>query len=64
MKLSITCPICHKSARLDNIQDWPDFPFCSSRCKLIDLGNWLGEAYHLPVFDSGENENSDENQNE
>jgi endogenous inhibitor of DNA gyrase (YacG/DUF329 family) len=25
----------------------PDFPFCSSRCKLIDLGRWLGGKYHF-----------------
>ncbi len=24
-------------------------PFCSSRCKQIDLGKWLGEEYSLPV---------------
>lgn len=23
-------------------------PFCSERCKMIDLGNWLGEAYRIP----------------
>jgi endogenous inhibitor of DNA gyrase (YacG/DUF329 family) len=27
---------------------FPDFPFCSSRCRLIDLGRWLGENYHVP----------------
>jgi hypothetical protein len=26
---------------------WPDFPFCSSRCRLIDLGRWLGEKYQV-----------------
>ncbi|MGC3999033.1 MAG: DNA gyrase inhibitor YacG [Anaeromyxobacter sp.] len=24
------------------------FPFCSDRCRLIDLGNWLGESYRVP----------------
>ena len=24
-------------------------PFCSERCRTIDLGRWLGEAYSLPV---------------
>jgi endogenous inhibitor of DNA gyrase (YacG/DUF329 family) len=23
-------------------------PFCSERCKMIDLGNWLGERYRIP----------------
>lgn len=28
-------------------------PFCSERCKLIDLGNWLGESYRI-AGDEGE----------
>jgi endogenous inhibitor of DNA gyrase (YacG/DUF329 family) len=24
-------------------------PFCSERCQLLDLGNWLGEAYGMPL---------------
>ncbi len=24
-------------------------PFCSDRCRLIDLGRWLGEHYHVTV---------------
>jgi endogenous inhibitor of DNA gyrase (YacG/DUF329 family) len=27
--------------------EWPQFPFCSDRCRLIDLGRWLGEDYRL-----------------
>ena len=26
---------------------WPDFPFCSQRCRLIDLGRWLGGSYRI-----------------
>jgi endogenous inhibitor of DNA gyrase (YacG/DUF329 family) len=28
--------------------DWPTFPFCSPRCKTIDLGRWLSDDYHIP----------------
>ncbi len=35
------CPICKKEASPEN----PFFPFCSERCKLIDLGNWASEKY-------------------
>jgi len=35
------CPICKKPVRPDD----PYMPFCSERCKLIDLGNWLSEKY-------------------
>jgi endogenous inhibitor of DNA gyrase (YacG/DUF329 family) len=40
------CPICHKPAapRAQN----GAFPFCSDRCKKIDLGNWLDESYRVP----------------
>jgi len=26
----------------------PAFPFCSGRCRLVDLAKWLGEAYRIP----------------
>ena len=32
------------------------FPFCSERCKLVDLGNWLGEAYRVPAEPDGDGE--------
>ena len=41
------CPICSKKvARSD-----PEFPFCSERCRTIDLGNWASGKYviHEPL---------------
>ena len=35
------CPICKKAVQPDD----PEFPFCSERCRLIDLGNWASEKY-------------------
>jgi endogenous inhibitor of DNA gyrase (YacG/DUF329 family) len=36
------CPICKKKeVQLGD----PDFPFCSERCRVIDLGNWASEKY-------------------
>ena len=33
-------------------QDLPKhFPFCSDRCKLIDLGRWIDGKYQIPVVD-------------
>lgn len=42
----VPCPICGKPAprRPGN----PHFPFCSRRCRLVDLGKWLGEEYRVP----------------
>ena len=39
------CPICGKPISKDNR------PFCSSRCKTIDLGRWLDGNYRLPSED-------------
>ena len=38
------CPICKKEVKLDD----PEMPFCSERCRLIDLGNWASEKYVIP----------------
>jgi endogenous inhibitor of DNA gyrase (YacG/DUF329 family) len=32
-------------------REWPDWPFCSSKCKLVDLGRWLGESYRVPAVE-------------
>jgi len=34
--------------------EWPQFPFCSRRCRLIDLGRWLGEDYRISSQTEGE----------
>ena len=36
------CPTCGKSVVIRN---QPAFPFCSNRCRLIDLSNWIEEKY-------------------
>ena len=38
------CPICKKDAPY---QGNPFRPFCSERCKLLDLDNWLSERYRI-----------------
>jgi endogenous inhibitor of DNA gyrase (YacG/DUF329 family) len=37
----LKCPICKKEVNVGN----PEFPFCSERCRIIDLGNWSSEKY-------------------
>lgn len=51
------CPICKKPT--DSTVD-ADFPFCSERCRLLDLGNWSSEKYVVsePIFDQGQEENN------
>lgn len=43
----LKCPVCH-SEMPGPAAEWPSLPFCSPRCKVIDLGRWLGEKYRLP----------------
>ncbi len=49
----LRCPICRKPAAAHNADDpkASPFPFCSERCKLIDLGRWLDGAYQIPTED-------------
>jgi endogenous inhibitor of DNA gyrase (YacG/DUF329 family) len=52
------CPICKK--RTDSATH-PEFPFCSERCRLIDLGNWAAEKYRVsePALEEPAPENPD-----
>ena len=45
MPKSLRCPTCKREVRWE---DNPNRPFCSERCRVIDLGNWASESYRLP----------------
>jgi endogenous inhibitor of DNA gyrase (YacG/DUF329 family) len=40
------CSVCGKTFELERT---PARPFCSVRCKEIDLGRWLDERYGFPI---------------
>ena len=42
--MMISCPLCKKEAAWE---DNPFRPFCSERCRLIDLGKWAAEEYRV-----------------
>ncbi|MFZ1130610.1 MAG: DNA gyrase inhibitor YacG, partial [Terriglobales bacterium] len=48
--IKLRCPICKKLVQSADA----DFPFCSDRCRLIDLGKWASGAYVIssPVDDA------------
>ena len=50
--IKLRCPICKKPVKSADA----DFPFCSERCRLIDLGKWASGAYVIssPVDDAEE----------
>ena len=60
MPRNLHCPICRQPVARTN----SEFPFCSQRCRSIDLGNWASGRYviHSPVNDPEaiENEPSDD----
>ncbi len=39
--LRLRCPTCRKLV----LRTDPEFPFCSERCRLIDLGRWASDGY-------------------
>ena len=45
----VVCPTCGKSVEWAPGNAWR--PFCSERCKLIDLGAWATERYRVPVVE-------------
>lgn len=50
--VKLRCPICKKAVKSSD----PDSPFCSDRCRLIDLGKWASGQYVIssPVTDAEE----------
>jgi uncharacterized protein len=48
----VTCPICKKFVDDSTIgKPGSTAPFCSERCKLVDLGRWLNGAYQIAAVD-------------
>jgi uncharacterized protein len=52
LPISLHCPICERVVKSHD----QDFPFCSDRCRIIDLGRWATGAYVIssPVTDAEE----------
>ena len=50
------CPQCGKEIE---DQNQPFRPFCSDRCKLIDLGKWISGDYRIASEDKSENDSED-----
>ena len=46
---TVACPTCAKSVPWVPENKWR--PFCSERCRLIDLGAWATEKYRVPVVE-------------
>lgn len=42
------CPICSRTFEIKQLAELPSFPFCSERCRLVDLGRWIDGVYVVP----------------
>ena len=49
LKRQVSCPRCGNATEYSLENKWR--PFCSERCRLIDLGQWAAEEYRLPEND-------------
>ncbi|MBF8795239.1 DNA gyrase inhibitor YacG [Pseudomonas monteilii] len=52
--MTVDCPTC--GAPVEWSEKSPFRPFCSDRCKLIDLGAWAAEEHKIPGVDESEDE--------
>ena len=46
----VACPQCGRPVEWTEASRWR--PFCSARCKTIDLGAWASESYRVPAVDA------------
>jgi endogenous inhibitor of DNA gyrase (YacG/DUF329 family) len=49
-KRVVNCPQCGKPVEWSSASRYK--PFCSERCRLMDLGAWATESYRIPVQDN------------
>jgi hypothetical protein len=54
--MTVQCPICKKPVTDDDPPPGQQsyFPFCSERCKLVDLGRWMNGKYQIPATEHDE----------
>lgn len=51
---TVRCPTCSVPVEWTPTSKWR--PFCSERCKLIDLGAWANESYRVPAVEKDDEE--------
>ncbi|HLX59913.1 MAG TPA: DNA gyrase inhibitor YacG [Planctomycetota bacterium] len=42
------CPYCGREFEYKSVAEHKPFPFCSARCRDVDLGKWFSGAYAIP----------------
>ena len=57
--LKLACPSCKKTVLWND--EFPYRPFCSDRCRLIDLGEWASESHRIAGDNLDINSEDEEN---
>ena len=50
----VNCPSCRRPVRWEPASGFR--PFCSERCRLVDLGAWASERYSIPTAPASDDE--------
>lgn len=54
LRKAVPCPICKRASAREH------YPFCSNRCRDVDLNRWLSGSYAIPVADDEAKAEDDE----
>ncbi len=54
LRKAVPCPECGRPSARDH------YPFCSDRCRSLDLSRWLNGSYAIPVADDESKANGDD----
>ena len=54
LRKAVPCPICKRASAREH------YPFCSNRCRDVDLNRWLSGSYAIPVADDETKADEDE----
>ena len=54
LRPKVACPTCRKPASQE------DYPFCSDRCRQVDLNRWLVGTYAVPAVEEDDPETGDD----
>ena len=54
LRKAVPCPICSRPSVREH------YPFCSNRCRDVDLSRWFSGAYAIPVADGEEKAEDDD----
>jgi uncharacterized protein len=55
---TVRCPHCRREVEWS--EHWPQRPFCSEHCRLIDLGAWACEEYRIAANEKTASEETEE----